>query len=392
MITIKKITVFTKQLKAYNSNVKLKIHLFFSLTFFTIYNTDAQTCIELPELNGTPQLSSAPAGWSTWYGTPDIITGNGNYPTGIAANIFDVNENSTAGGEIVFLIINSANGLNTESITTSINNLTPGEEYSFSLEWQQATLDYTNFSNDFTGGKLGIYLDGSIHSIFQSNGNIEDNWQVATVNFTATSTSHLIGIKGELLNGSNRGAIAVDNSFCVTSPLPIDLESFKANTDNDNILLSWKTLSELNNDFFLIERSMNGETWETIYKQNGAGNSANQIEYSYIDKSPPKRTIYYRLKQVDFDGKYSFSEILSVNNNANRSELFFWPNPTYLQLTINGEIKENISILNSSGQLIEFKSKIISEDNNQITIDVSSFNSGLYYIKTLNYTQKFIKE
>lgn len=101
------------------------------------------------------------------------------------------------------------------------------------------------------------------------------------------------------------------------SALPIELIYFNATPNQKTVDLTWATASELNNDFFTVERSIDGLTWEQILTVNGAGTTNQRTNYRDIDTRPAAGLSYYRLKQTDFDGKWSYSNIQSVfMNNA----------------------------------------------------------------------------
>lgn len=99
------------------------------------------------------------------------------------------------------------------------------------------------------------------------------------------------------------------------TPLPIELLSFNAKVDGTATYLTWSTTTEINNDYFIVEKSYNGHDWEEVTRIKGAGNSNEVISYHYRDDNFKSSTIYYRLKQKDYDGKYSYSDIISVNHS-----------------------------------------------------------------------------
>ena len=86
--------------------------------------------------------------------------------------------------------------------------------------------------------------------------------------------------------------------------MPVNLKSISAKEQNGNVVVDWTTGSEINNDYFTIERSNNGYDYLEIGKIDGAGNSSHDISYSFIDKEPFKGNNYYHLIQTDFDGNY----------------------------------------------------------------------------------------
>jgi hypothetical protein len=96
--------------------------------------------------------------------------------------------------------------------------------------------------------------------------------------------------------------------------LPIELTSFTVKKYQYENILNWVTASERDNDYFTIERSIDGYYWEQISKLNGAGTSSKQIKYSYVDDSFKSFINYYRLKQTDYNSDFKYSEILVVDN------------------------------------------------------------------------------
>ncbi|HKR07059.1 MAG TPA: SBBP repeat-containing protein, partial [Bacteroidia bacterium] len=117
--------------------------------------------------------------------------------------------------------------------------------------------------------------------------------------------------------------------FGPPAPLPVELVYFKAEcNENKNILLKWQTASETNNDYFSIERSNDGDDFETIGIENGAGNSTTITSYSFVDDAPLEGISYYRLQQTDYNEKTSFSKVIALHNYCNKvNDLFIYPNP-----------------------------------------------------------------
>ena len=105
-------------------------------------------------------------------------------------------------------------------------------------------------------------------------------------------------------------------SSCI-SVLPIELLAFNAKRNDRYVELTWRTATEINNNYFTVERSLDGKSFTSIGNMSGAGNSSNPRDYKLIDSSPiQNETSYYRLKQTDFDGEYSYSDIVSVRSNS----------------------------------------------------------------------------
>lgn len=180
------------------------------------------------------------------------------------------------------------------------------------------------------------------------------------------------------------------------STLPIELLNFSVELVNQSFIkLDWQTASEINNDYFLIERSKDGANWEGITRLEGAGNSSSLLSYSSIDENPYDGLSYYRLKQTDFDGQFSYSQIRSVNVSAqqlvNNSQIKIYPNPTTNQIIIKGNPNEleNITLYNTLGQNVTLLTKqTLTNENQLIIIDISKLNTGMYYIKTKTTANK----
>jgi hypothetical protein len=174
-------------------------------------------------------------------------------------------------------------------------------------------------------------------------------------------------------------------SLTTANPLPIELTSFSCSNVNRNTNgLSWTTASESNNDYFAIERSSNGLEFSQIAKVNGAGNSLTTLNYNYNDVNPISGLSYYRLKQVDFNGKFSYSEICSVTNNGD-GNVSFYPNPVRNNLTIDYEFSEKpqtntISVSDVTGKLV-YVTSTFSES--KVSLDCSDLAEGIYFLKVI---------
>ena len=190
-------------------------------------------------------------------------------------------------------------------------------------------------------------------------------------------------------------------------PLPIELLHFEVllNSDQTRTII-WQTGSEINNDFFVVERSSNGINFEVIGQTSGAGNSTSIIDYEFYDNTEKHGIIYYRLKQVDFDGTFAHSKIVSVSIFGSSQEQFsftIYPNPLRSQklfIKSLSSIEEHatieIGLFSVQGKLVYRKS--ITTDswgNFETAFNLSHVRSGSYYLrlsmnnKTMS-TQKLI--
>ena len=176
-------------------------------------------------------------------------------------------------------------------------------------------------------------------------------------------------------------------------PLPIELLSFNSILNRNVVDLTWQTASEINNDYFTVERSKDGANWEDINKINGAGNSSQVVSYNTKDYYPYFGVSYYRLKQTDFDGNYSYSNMEVVNfNKLENSTVLIYPNPANNQITIEGNAVEiaQFRIFNIMGQDVSKLIKGIKNNYTNINIDLTNLSSGIYTIKTQTASNKVL--
>lgn len=152
------------------------------------------------------------------------------------------------------------------------------------------------------------------------------------------------------------------------SPLPIELLSFNAKPNVSMVDLSWSTASELNNDYFTIEKTKDGVNFEIVGVIKGAGNSTSKLNYEYVDNRPYSRVSYYRLKQTDFDGNFSYSELIMVSfEKPSLFSLNVYPNPNNgraINLQINGISNEEVLVVVYDILGNEIFSKVIITNEN----------------------------
>ena len=171
------------------------------------------------------------------------------------------------------------------------------------------------------------------------------------------------------------------------NPLPVELIEFKATANSavKNVDLLWVTASEIDNDYFVIERSTNASDWFPLDTVHGAGNSNAVLSYHYPDNNPYSGTSYYRLKQIDFDGTTEYSNIEVVNFEG-LEIISLFPNPS------NGEV--SISVKSSATGTLELKAydsvgKLVSNEVFLVNEGVSSINTqinasdGRYFISAM---------
>jgi len=165
--------------------------------------------------------------------------------------------------------------------------------------------------------------------------------------------------------------------------LPVSLNNFKAKVLDDEVELSWSTAVETNNDYFQLERSENGRDFEAIARVEGANNSHSIQSYSSRDRNPNNGDNYYRLKQVDLNGAYAYSEVVWVEMKLQKS-VRMYPIPVNDQLTIDYRStlteQANIIVRDALGVVVSNKTILAVPGDNKIEIDLATIPSGSYFV------------
>lgn len=166
--------------------------------------------------------------------------------------------------------------------------------------------------------------------------------------------------------------------------LPIELVTFDAVFDQNQVMTKWITASEINNDFFTLERSANGRDFVEIATIQGAGTSDQTIDYNYVDKDYLEGTSYYRLKQTDYDGTYAYSDMVTVKTDGSpRYNVNIFPNPSvdFIAIQVSDLVRKDIEIelFDVSGQLL--KTTIILPGSTIATIDTQLLYDGTYLVR-----------
>lgn len=202
------------------------------------------------------------------------------------------------------------------------------------------------------------------------------------------------------LAGSNDNYVET-NVILITvlNSLPIELISFDANDNgNGKVKLNWSTASERNNEYFQIETSIDGLAFNVLERIEGALNSDVVKTYSYVDDAPSYGNNYYRLKQVDTNGDFEYSDVISIKITSGFDNLVsIFPNPVSQELNVKINTPLNkeahFYIINMVGQIV-FESDVITETN--YSINLENLTSGTYFIKLIEsdkviIQQKFVK-
>ena len=173
----------------------------------------------------------------------------------------------------------------------------------------------------------------------------------------------------------------------IDNPTPVELISFTAKKVNNGVLLNWETATEVNNYGFEIQSAVGQKSflssWETIGFVNGHGNSNSPNEYSYLSNSAATS---YRLKQIDTDGSFEYSDVITVDLEFVNKLLQNYPNPfnpsTSIKFSIAEEGKVSIAVFNILGEkIVELLNKELTAGNHSVVFNASNLTSGIYFYR-----------
>ncbi|MBK6835858.1 MAG: T9SS type A sorting domain-containing protein [Bacteroidetes bacterium] len=290
-----------------------------------------------------------------------------------------------------------------------------------------SAIHYWNVARTDNGGtnqpSVDLVGNQTIQLFFGTNDDVKDGNYLSVVKNTDAAPTAWIdigGTGGPAPNGSQLvGSITSNsnpsafNSFSIftlgsqlvgNNPLPIELLSFQAIPNSSLVNLKWSTASELNNNFFTIERSADGIVFEIVEKINSKapnGTSNTTLNYATKDLNPIDGYSYYRLKQTDFDGTSKYSKIVSVNFSKSKNITFaVYPNPNYGEFTVDFSGIENnheveITLVDIKGRVI-YKNSVFSEEQTTSVkiVPLEKISAGIYFcnlvVEGVTYTAKVI--
>lgn len=226
------------------------------------------------------------------------------------------------------------------------------------------SLTIEGFKNNVSTGSQLFTVTG-LNSIFTSNSSFDD---VDKIVITASDLANL----------------GIDDINWTLNPLPVELISFYAHKENDLLNLKWTTASEINNEKFEIEESNDSRKFQKIGEVKGNGTTTEQQKYSFKIKDPKNGISYYRLKQIDFDGKFEYSNIISVSI-TNHDEISISPNPTKGIIRLNNFSEGEIKIYDTSGKILK-ELKIRDQE-----IDISDLPKGILFVQLITKTKNTVK-
>lgn len=190
----------------------------------------------------------------------------------------------------------------------------------------------------------------------------------------------------------------------INGPLPVTIIDFTVTKQETSDLVKWTTVSESNNSHFNVQRSLDGNTFETLGTLNSkaiGGNSSSALNYSYVDVAPQLGHNYYRLEQVDLDTKVSYTEVIDIIWGATGSVVTIYPNPTsdYINVDLSTSkiTQTEIKLFDMSGRVVKAVIAQTQKGLNNIKLDMTELAVGVYGIQvfennTLTHSSKVRKK
>jgi hypothetical protein len=174
----------------------------------------------------------------------------------------------------------------------------------------------------------------------------------------------------------------------VDATTPVSLIEFNASIVNDYVEINWTTASEENSDIFIVQKSLDNENFVNISQQKAAGNSNTLVNYHSYDYNINEGVMYYRLKQIDFDGAIFISPVVKVRNISDNG-IHIFPNPSNGNIIVETKEDVDVTVYTISGQELanyRFQANTIN------TIDITNQPKGIYFLSYITNNKRVIKK
>jgi hypothetical protein len=250
---------------------------------------------------------------------------------------------------------------------------------------------------NFSQGTIQMYYDtddgvADKNTLLVAHDNGISQWQ----NFGGVATNNWTGSITSAIFNNFHTFFALGNPPGGGNPLPVELTSFTAKLVNKSVYLNWTTQSEINNDYFTVERSPDNITWASIGTVDGHGTSTEVHNYQFVDNDPLRGISYYRLRQTDFDGHQEILPVALVNNSM-PGTFTVYPNPALSPVIhLNGDDVQlkyyTITVTDITGRIIP--ATVDADENSSVTImlEPSAIQSGQMYFVTATDGQHSLKQ
>ena len=280
-----------------------------------------------------------------------------------------------------------------ETPLLNISTVAGNVSFSVDLEWVGHDVsDYIDVEYQIDGGawiQIPNQFGGGTHTIDYL---VNSQSGSATISESGLSGTSTLSVRVCVdTNTSSGGESTTIDDVSVpevgVSVLPVELISFEAEKKDREVMLKWATASELNNEKFEVQHSTNEKPFEKIGEVEGNLTTLQQSNYSFPHQSPANGINYYRLKQIDLDGKFEYSDVISVLFENNEPSTFnIYPNPTedgmvFLKYFSNRKSDLTIFVFDVTGKNVLTQEVEIEKGDNQMEFDFSRLEKGVYVLQ-----------
>lgn len=333
-----------------------------------------------------------------WHNAPDHTTGD------VDGKMLVVN----GSGEIFYnkLITNGVTGFLPGNYSASMflmNLNTPG------TCGASALLPTITFKVEYSTTDTGTFFtDAQTVTVNAVTQNANPTWIQLGGMFSIPQVARRIRLS--ISNGTTGGCgndYAVDDVQFATcpagAPLPVDFLNITATQKGGAVAINWSTASESNNNYFDVEKSIDGSNFTTINTVKGAGNSSTVNNYGSYDAKPVASYNYYRIRQVDFDGKFKFSDVVKVKINFDKTGVSVLANPFVNNITVDfvspANQRLNVRLTDISGKMIATETWTIAKGSSRVVFSkVNKLQNGMYIFTVTDdngaviYNNKLVKQ
>lgn len=313
--------------------------------------------------------SGSAAGWSTASGSPDLC--NVTFPNYTTTSGLTPCPSPDGGSWLGIAAISAG-----EKAQTTITGLTVGNVYILAYYGSCFGTGSTLFNGGPATPEICVGTTCQTISIPK----VACVWNNYTLTFTATAAT--MSLTANIISTTNSMYANLDG-FRFITPLGVELSSFTAEINESNdVALNWTTNSEDNNDYFTVLKSTDAIEWKELERVDGAGNSTINLSYSSLDPRPSNGINYYKLKQTDFDGQETYSNIQSVQFESDDLEVYPNPANTLFELHGNKEELSSIQLFTLVGEDVSETIQIDYVSDHFVRVHVEKLKAGVYILKT----------
>jgi hypothetical protein len=322
----------------------------FNYTAIACAGQDAFSLLGVVQING---VTPAAGSWVAAFDQTEVLAGAGELL---------INAGTAYINQVVVNTDDDTPVVPCASIDAGIDGYPGSPEQFFIVIYNAANGRYYQFPNDGTRTLFNYVPQPPLNLYIQAFSNFATVW-----NHTGSGFATLQGL--------------------FDSVLPVDLTRFEGQGKDQQVELSWTTASELNNDFFEVQRSSDGRIFEPIGKVDGNGTRSTPLDYAFTDRAPKAGVNYYRLRQVDFDGAFEYSNVIAVEVKDKGGEIGLFPNPASEMVEVRlplswSDGQAEVRIRDVAGRVVRhFPMQAVE---GPVSFTLSGLTGGYYTVEAFN--------